>query len=401
MMYRAARVFVFSVLISCFGLISQAQVPGVTPSEVVIGSCSALDGPARHLGLQMVMGATAYFDLINDEGGVNGRKLRLVAYDDGYDPDQAPECFSRLEKDQIFAGAFFVGTPTAARYLPLAEQRRLPVVGLFTGAQFLYEPFHHYVLNVRASYFDETREQIDNLLAIGMKRIGVIYPNDAFGAAVLDGVKTAMKRHGLAPAAIAMYPRNTAQVSAAMDAVHDAKPDAVVLVGPYEPVAEIARRAREEKWSPLFLTVSFVGTDDFIHEAGPAAEGTIITQVVPPYSSTNLPTVALYRRAMTRYFSAAKPGYVSLEGFVDAMVLVEGLKRAGKDLTREKLVRSLESIHDFDAGLGPRLRLNFSPANHKGFHNIYPTVVKGGVAVPVTDWSQFKKDHLAAVQETN
>jgi ABC-type branched-subunit amino acid transport system substrate-binding protein len=344
----------------------------------------------------MVMGATAYFDMVNEEGGVNGRKLRLVAYDDGYDPDRAPGCFARLEKDHIFAGAFFVGTPTAARYLPLAEQRRLPVVGLFTGAQFLYEPFHHYVLNVRASYFDETREQIDNLLAIGMKRIGVIYPNDAFGAAVLEGVKTAMTRHGLAPVAVAMYARNTTQVSAAMDAVHGANPDAVVLVGPYAPVAEITRRARQDKWSPLFLTVSFVGTDDFIHEAGTAAEGTIITQVVPPYSSTDLPTVALYRRAMAKYFSAAKPGFVSLEGFVDAMVLVEGLKRAGRDLTREKLVRGLESIHDFDAGLGPRLKLNFSTENHKGFHNVYPTVVKGGVAVPFSDWAQFRRDHLAA-----
>ena len=400
-MYRVARVFVSSILMFFPALFAQAQVPGVTPSEIVIGSCSALDGPARQLGLQMVMGATAYFDMVNEQGGINGRKLRLVAYDDGYDPDRAPGCFARLEKDDIFAGAFFVGTPTAARYLPLAEQRRLPVVGLFTGAQFLYQPFHHFVLNVRASYFDETREQIDNLLAIGMKRIGVIYPNDAFGAAVLEGVKTAMKRHGLAPAAVAMYPRNTKQVSAAMDAVRDANPDAVVLVGPYEPVAEITRRAREDKWSPLFLTVSFVGTDDFIHEAGFAAEGTIITQVVPPYSSTDLPTVALYRRAMTKYFSAAKPGYVSLEGFVDAMVLVEGLKRAGEDLTREKLVRALESIHDFDAGLGPRLRLNFSAANHKGFHNVYPTVVKGGVAVPFSDWGQFRKEHMGAAAEAN
>ena len=399
-MYRVARVFVSSALLF-LALVAQAQVPGVTPSEVVIGSCSALDGPARQLGLQMVMGATAYLDMVNEQGGVNGRKLRLVAYDDGYDPDRAPGCFARLENDHIFAGAFFVGTPTAARYLPLAEQRRIPVVGLFTGAQFLYEPFHHYVLNVRASYFDETREQIDNLLAIGMKRIAVIYPNDAFGAAVLEGVRSAMKRHGLAPAAMAMYPRNTTQVAAATDAVRDAHPDAVVLVGPYAPVAEITRRARQNNWSPLFLTVSFVGTDDFIHEAGPAAEGTIITQVVPPYSSTDLPTVGLYRRAMAKYFSAAKPGFVSLEGFVDAMVLVEGLKRAGRDLTREKLVRALESIHDFDVGLGPRLKLSFSAANHKGFHNVYPTIVKGGVAVPFTDWSQFRRNDVSEMKQAN
>ncbi|HSM88131.1 MAG TPA: ABC transporter substrate-binding protein [Candidatus Limnocylindrales bacterium] len=363
----------------------------MTASEIVIGSCSALDGPARQLGLQMVMGATAYFDMVNEQGGVNGRKLRLVAYDDGYDPEKAPSCFARLQKDRIFAGAFFVGTPTAARYLPLAEEKKLPIVGLFTGAQILYDPFHHYVMNVRASYYDETREQVNNLLALGMKKIAVLHPNDAFGAAVLEGVKIALKKHGLALAAVGVYPRNTTEVGKAMETVRSANPDAVVLVGPYAPVAEIVRQAKREYWSPLFLTVSFVGTDDFIHDAGPDAEGTIITQVVPSYQASDLPTVALYRKELQKYFSNARPGFVSLEGFVDAMVLVEGLKRAGKDLTREKLVRALESVHDFDTGLGPRLKLNFSPVNHKGFHNVYPTVVRGGVAVPFSDWSQFGK----------
>lgn len=396
MKFRVPRLLVSCLLVIVIAVFSHAQAPGVTDNEIVIGSCSALDGPARQLGLQMVMGATAYFDMVNEQGGINGRKLRLVAYDDGYNPDRAPQCFARLQKDRIFAGAFFVGTPTAARYLPLAEEHRLPIVGLFTGAQFLYQPFHHYVLNVRASYFDETREQVDNLVAIGIKRIAVIYPNDAFGAAVLEGVKTAMKTHHLTPDATAVYARNTTEVTAAMQTVRGANPDAVIVVGPYAPVAAVVRQAREERWSPLFLTVSFVGTDDFIHEAGTYAEGTIITQVVPPYSSADLPTVALYRRAMAKYFADSKPGFVSLEGFVDATVLVEGLKRAGKDLTREKLVRALESIHNFDTGLGPNLMLSFSASNHKGFHNVYSTVVKNGVAVPFTDWEQFRNAHANA-----
>lgn len=396
MKFRVPRLVLLTVVVLVQSVaFSLAQSPGVTPSEIVIGSCSALDGPARQLGLQMVMGATTYFNMVNAQGGVNGRKLRLVAYDDGYDPERAPECFARLQKDDIFAGAFFVGTPTAARYLPLAEEKKLPVVGLFTGAQILYEPFHHFVLNVRASYFDETREQVDNLLAIGMKKIAVIHPNDAFGAAVLEGLKTAMKRHGISPAAVAVYPRNTDQIALALATVHAANPDAVVVVGPYAPVAEVVRQARRENWSPLFVTVSFVGTDDFIQEAGPAAEGTVITQVVPPYSLTDLPTISLYRRELAKSFSSAKPGFVSLEGFIDAMVLVEGIRRAGKDLTREKLIRSLESIHDFDTGLGPQLKVNFSAANHKGFHNVYPTVVKGGVAVPFTDWAALKRNIVA------
>jgi branched-chain amino acid transport system substrate-binding protein len=121
--------------------------------------------------------------------------------------------------------------------------------------------------------------------------------------------------------------------------------------------------------------------------AGADAEGMVITQVVPPYYLTDLKTVALYRRTLTKYFPSAQPTFVSLEGFVDAMVLVEGLKRAGKDLMREGLIRGIESIHELDLGLGPQLKLNYSPKEHKGFDHVIPTVVRGGRAVPFTDWS--------------
>jgi branched-chain amino acid transport system substrate-binding protein len=388
----ALRLTVSLLFLSLCPLVSFGQVPGVTDKEIVIGSCSALDGPARQLGLQMVDGATAYVHMINAQGGVNGRKIRLAYFDDGYDPEKAPTCFARLQKEGVFAAAFFVGTPTAAKYIPLAESAKIPVVGLFTGAQILYQPFHHYILNIRASYYDETREQVDNLFAIGRKRIAVIRPDDAFGTAVLEGVTVAMKKHGAAPAAVGVYTRNTTDVEKAMAAVRGSDPDAVILVGPYAPVAEIVRTAHFKKWSPLFLTVSFVGTDDFIHAAGEDAEGTIITQVVPPYFSTELPTVAMYRRELLKN-PLAKPGFVSLEGFVDAMVLVEGLKRAGKNPTREKLIQGLESIHDFDLGLGPRLKLGFSATNHKGLQNVYATMVHNGLAVPITDWNTVKRKH--------
>ena len=386
----ACRIIVPLVFCSLLSPALQAPVTGITHTEILIGSCAALDGPARQLGLQMVLGASAYIDMINDQGGINGRKVRLVTYDDGYDPEKAAVCFARLQKENIFATAFFVGTPTAAKYVPLAEAGKIPLVGLFTGAQLLYDPFHHYVLNIRASYFDETREQVDGLFSIGLKKIAVIHPNDAFGAAVLDGVKAAMKKHQSAPVATAEYQRNTIEVGKAMAVVQAANPEAVVLVGPYAPVAEIVRTAHARGWSPLFLTVSFVGTDEFISDAGKHAEGTVITQVVPPYYSTDLPTVALYRKQMQKYFSTAKPGFVSLEGFVDAMAMVEGLKRAGKDLTRERFISSLESIHNLDMGLGPNLKLSFSSRNHKGFANVYATVVRNGMAVPFTDWKYVK-----------
>jgi branched-chain amino acid transport system substrate-binding protein len=361
---------------------------GVTENEILIGSCSALEGPSHFLGMETVTGAKAYFNLINEEGGVNGRKLKLISADDSYDPAKTQACFDHLMNEKVFALGFFVGTPTAVKYVPMADSAKIPLVGLFTGAQTLYVPLRHWIVNVRASYFDETRAQVDGLWkTLGFKKIGVIYPEDAFGTAVLEGVKAALKQQGAEPVSVASYQRQTAQVGGAIDTVRGTNPDAVVVVGPANTVAPILKQSHAKGWKPLFLTVSFVGTDELISEAGQDAEGVVITQVVPPYYMTEQKSVALYRRSLNKYFPSEQPNFVSLEGFVDAMVLVEGLKRAGKDLTREGLIRAIESIHDHDLGLGPQLKLNYSAKEHKGFDHVIPTVVRGGRAVPFTDWS--------------
>lgn len=364
------------------------SVPGVTDTEIVIGSCSALEGPSQNLGTQTVAGAKAYFAYINAQGGVNGRKLRLIAYDDSYDPAKTQACFERLQNDKVFAMGFFVGTPTAVKYVPMAESAKVPLIGLFTGAQTLYTPLRHWVVTVRASYYAETREQMDGVWnTLGYRRIGVIYPDDAFGATVLEGVKEGLKAHGGEPAAISSYERQTGNVRGAIDTVRATNPEAVVVVGPPNTVAPILKEAHAAGWKPLFLTVSFVGTDELIRLAGADADGLVITQVVPPYYLTDLKTVALYRRALRQYAPAEQPNFVSLEGFVDAMVMVEGLNRAGKQLTREGLVHGIESIHDLDLGLGPQLKLDYSAKSHRGLDHVIPTVVRGGRAVPFTDWT--------------
>lgn len=368
--------------------ISAQTTPGVTESEILIGSCSALEGPSHFLGQQTVTGAKAYFSLVNEDGGVNGRKLKLVSVDDSYDPAKTQACFDHLMSEKVFALGFFVGTPTAVKYVPMAETSKVPLVGLFTGAQTLYTPLRHWVINVRASYFDETREQVDGLWkTLGYKKVGVIYPEDAFGSTVLEGVKAALKDHGADPVAAASYQRQTAQVGGAIDTVRNAGPEAVVVVGPANTVAPILKQSHAKGWSPLFLTVSFVGTDELIAEAGSDAEGVVITQVVPPYYLTDFKSVQLYRRALNKYFPTEQPNFVSLEGFIDAMVLAEGAKRAGKELTREGLIHGIESIHELDIGLGSQLKLDYSARDHKGFDHVLPTVVRGGRAVPFTDWS--------------
>jgi len=393
-MKNAASKYVLGLalfLVCLLGLCNSVHAqtaPGVTENEILIGSCSALEGPSHFLGTETVAGAKAYFAMINDAGGVYGRKLKLISYDDSYDPAKTEACFNRLMDQKVFALGFFVGTPTAVKYIPMAESNKIPLVGLFTGAQTLYTPLRHWIVNVRASYFDETREQIDGMWgALGYKKIGVIYPEDAFGAAVLDGVKEALKAHGAAPVATGSYQRQTAQVGGAIDTVKASNPDAVVVVGPSNTVAPILKLSHAKGWKPLFLTVSFVGTDELILEAGADAEGTVITQVVPPYYLTDFKTVALYRRTLSKYSPAAQPNFVSLEGFVDAMVMVEGLKKAGKDLTREGLIHGIESIHELDIGLGSQLKLDYGAKDHKGFDHVLPTVIRGGRAVPFTDWA--------------
>ncbi len=381
----------FAALLAASVVSAPAQTPGVTNTSILIGSCSALDGPAHFLGRQTVLGASAYLHMVNDDGGVLGRKIQLQAFDDGYDPDKAPACFKRMTKEGVFALGFFVGTPTAKVYVPLAQEQKSPVVGLFTGAQLLYEPLKHEIINVRASYYDETREQVDKLWEANVRKIAVIYQDDPFGKAVLDGVKLALQKHASAPAALGTFARNGVDIQSGLKQVMAARPEAVIIAGPYAPAAAIVKQAHTIGWRPQFLTVSFVGTEEFIREAGPDAEGTIITQVMPPYDRTEYPTVALYRKCLGKYSPGEAPTFVSLEGFVDAMVLVEGLKRAGKDVTREKFIAGIESIHDMNAGLGPKLVLNYSASDHKGFRSVYPTVVKSGQAVLLTDWSNVGK----------
>jgi ABC-type branched-subunit amino acid transport system substrate-binding protein len=334
--------------------------------------------------------------MINDAGGVHGRKVKLLAFDDGYDPDMAPTCFRRMTKEGVFALGFFVGTPTAAKYVPLAEEEKIPVVGLFTGAQMLYEPLKHYIINVRASYYDETRDQIDGLWdQLDMHKIGVIYQDDAFGKAVLEGVKIALDKHHATPVALGTFPRNTLSVENGINQAKAGHPDAVIIAGPYAPVTEIIKKAHALGWHPLFLTVSFVGTEALVKEAGVDSEGVVVTQVVPPYEGTDYSTVKSYREALDKYYPSSAPSFVSLEGFVDAMVLVEGLKRAGQDLTREKFIAAIESIHSQDAGLGSRLTLKYSASDHKGFDSVYTTVIHNGKPVVFSDWKALNRQEIS------
>lgn len=361
---------------------AMSAVDGVTPTGVLLGQACALEGPAKGLGTGMNLGLKAAIAEANAAGGVNGRTLDLAALDDGYDPDRCVDAVGRLiEERKVFCLAGFVGTPTAKAALPIATEAGVPVVGLFTGAMFLRQPPQRLVFNVRASYDDETGLLVERLAAdLGAKRIAVFHQNDSFGQAGLSGTEKALKKRGLALAGKGSFERNTVAVKTGLAAVMAGNPDAVVMVGPYKPVAAFVTEARAAGLQVPLATISFVGTENLIAELGARSDGLVISQVVPSPADPTLPVVAAYRAALAKVSPDAKPSYVSLEGYITGRVLIAGLVKAGADLSRDGLVAALEGLGGSDLG---GLAIGFGPQQRQALGRVWLTRVAGGTAVPV------------------
>lgn len=357
-------------------------VDGVTDTTVLVGQACALDGPAKGLGTGMNLGLKAAIAEANAGGGIAGRQLELIAIDDGYDPDKCIDATGRLiEEKKVFCLSGYVGTPTAKAALPIATDAKVPVVGLFTGAGFLRNPPQKLVFNVRASYDDETELLVERFTAdLGAKRIAVFYQNDSFGQAGLSGTEKALKKRGLELAGKGTFERNTVAVKTGLAAVIEAKPDAVVMVGPYKPVAAFVKEAHAAGLQVPMATISFVGTENLIAELAAESEGVVISQVVPSPGDESVAVVKAYRAALAKADAAAKPSYVSLEGYVTGRVLLLGIEKAGKELTRDGLVAALEGLQDADLG---GLKVSFGPQRRQALSQVWLTRVHAGVAATI------------------
>lgn len=344
------------------GAASKAET-GVTDKEIVVGQFAALSGPAAQLGQRLSVGIQAYFKSVNDQGGVNGRTLRLLTRDDGYEPDKAVVAVKELiEQDQVFALVGSVGTPTGLAALPVFTAAKVPLIGMFTGAQGLREPFNRYVFHVRASYFDETERIVQHLTTLGAKKIAVFYQNDAYGKAGLEGVTRALTKRQLKPAGTATVERNTVDVAAALGTLLAAQPEAIVQIGAYKACAEFIKQARAKGYGGQFFNVSFVGSKALGDELGPTGMGVVISQVVPfPYIPSS-PVVREYQQRM-KEAGQTELDFSSMEGFLMGKVFVEGVRRAGKNLTRETLIGGLESMREVNLG---GFEINYSPRDHSG-----------------------------------
>lgn len=354
-----------------------AAEDGVTAGVVKIGMANATSGPAAGLGLQLRAGAAAYLDKVNATGGVHGRRISLVSVDDAYDPQQTVGATRALiEVDKVFALFGYVGTPTSAAAVPLAVKAGVPYLFPFSGAEFLRHPVNPVVFNLRASYFDETEALVARLTGpLGLKRIAVFIQDDEFGEAGKAGVNRALRKRRMAPAPELRYRRNTIDIEAGLAQLKREAPEAVIFIGTYRPLAVLLKKARAAGVKARFLTVSFIGTSEFIKHAGPAAEGVTISQVMP---SPDDAADALVRQYRADVLPAAR-NYGSLEGYADALVLVEALKRCGREPSRAGLLRALEQLKMAAGGMP----VAFSAADHQGSERVYMTEVRDGRAAAV------------------
>ncbi len=352
---------------------------GVTDREILVGMTNALTGPASALGIGMKTGAAVYFNKLNASGGVQGRKIRLVSYDDGYEPKNTVEMTNKLiMADKVFALFGYVGTPTASAIVPLINKEKIPFFGPFTGAEFLRNPVNKYMLNVRASYFDETEEQVRYLTSRGIKKIGILFQNDAYGLAVKGGVIKALGKRGMALSGDGHFERNTTEIDAGLTSIRKENPEAVIMVGTYKAMAAFIKKAKAEGFNPVFLNVSFVGTAALVKELGGAGDGVLITQVMPSPADASAPLVKQYRADM-RAAGHRELDYTDLEGYVDAMVFAEILAKSGANLTRESFLAAAERL-DLNKG---GMHFTFTETDHQALKKVYLTKISGGNVVPM------------------
>ncbi len=370
--YRCA----FIIAVGIFGIASGPLFAedGVTDGDIVFGQVAALEGPAQDLGQGMRQGILAAFEEANRGGGISGRHLTLKSLDDGYEPERTVEATKRIiEDDKVFALVGAVGTPTSKAGQPIATAAKVPFIGPFTGAEFLRNPYNRYVVNVRSSYYEETEAWIEHLTKdLGISKIAILYQDDAFGLAGLEGVQRAMAKRNLALVASGSFKRNTTAVKSALLDIMKGEPEAVVTVAPYQPVAQFVKVAHQVKLDAVFVAISFVGSDSLAAELGNQGAGVIVSQGVPFPGDASLPMVASYQHAIAALDGNAKPGFVSLEGYMVGRLVTEALKRIGGRPTREKLLDAIGQA-PFDLG---GVTLSYGPSNNQGSHQVFFTILQ-------------------------
>ncbi len=363
-------------------------------AEIRVGMTTPLSGPLQALGKNAKAGVEAYFYHINNNGGINGQKLRLIVEDDGYEPRlAAPNMRKLIEQDQVVAVIGNVGTPTSIVTVPISIEKGVPFIGAITGAPLLRKtPPNRYIFNYRASYFEEITNMIDGLLTVGIEpgEIALFTQRDGYGDAGYEGAVAALNNHGFMNThslAHGRYTRNSLNVEGALATILDAPviPRAIIMAGGYAPSAKFIKLAKEDLPDCLFLNLSFVGGVALMKELGQQTDNVIVTQVVPDFKS-DLPIVKDLRRDLEQYLPDIDPGFISLESYIVAKIFVEALRSIPEDINRESLVDSLHELSNLDIGLG--LNISYSRQHHQAIHKVWPMIIKNNQFITV-DWENL------------
>ncbi|MYA84310.1 MAG: ABC transporter substrate-binding protein [Acidimicrobiaceae bacterium] len=353
---------------------SEGDSLGLTEERILFGQSAALSGPAKELGINMRLGILAAFDEANAAGGVHGRVLELQSLDDAYEPEDAIVMTRHLiEQEQVFALIGAVGTPTSRSATPIARRAGVPYIAPFTGAAFLRDDEWDNIINLRASYNQETEEMVARLTEdLGITRISVMYQNDSFGRAGFRGTVAALERRDMELTSIGIYPRNTTAVKTALLDLRQGDPEAVIMIGAYEPVARLILWARRTGMDAVFMTVSFVGSNALAQELGPDGAGVLVTQVVPFPEDDSLPVVLSYLDALASHDPGAEPGFVSLEGYLAGRMVIAALQECGAEVDRSCLLDQLIDRGDFDID---GFKLQFGDGDNQGSDEVFLTVI--------------------------
>lgn len=348
---------------------------GVFDDRVIFGQSAALSGPAQELGKGLRLGIEAAFNEANQAGGVHGRRLELLTLDDAYEPEAAIANTRQLiEQERVFALIGEVGTPTARSAAPVAAEANIPFIAPFTGAAFLRSENWTNIVNLRASYAQETEEMVMRMtIDMGIERIAIMYQDDSFGRAGYQGALAALNSRNMQPVATGLYPRNTTAVKTGLLDLMEGEPEGVIIIGAYQPVAALISWARYSGFNPVFVTLSFVGSNALSQELGQYGEGVYVTQVVPFPTDDSLPVVASYLQAISDFDRSAEPGFVSLEGYLSGRMAIAGLQGCGPDLTRTCFLDALleSNFLDLDGFF-----LGFADDN-QGSDQVFLTVIDG------------------------
>ena len=334
-------------------------------ADILIGQTAGFTGQVAASVKELTLGAKLYIDHVNAAGGVNGQKIDLQSLDDGFDPKRAAANAQTLIDKGAVALFLTRGTPHTQAVMPLLEKAQVPLVAPSTGAMLLHKPVHPYVFNVRSTYQREAERAVQLLLEMGNTRIALVQVNDTFGADGVAGAMTGFNDRKMKPVAHFTYEREKPDIAGVVKQLIAADPQVVLLVASQQITADTINALRAAGSRILGATLSNNASNGFVQLLGQNAAGVIVSQVFPSERSTNLAMV----RELTDLVKA-KPaesgGLVTpamMEGFASAKVLVEGLKRAGKDANRASLLRALNNMSRYDLG---GMELNFSATDHTG-----------------------------------